>query len=237
MIAEAQRVQEFTATSWTLIRSAADGSDKARDAFASRYAPVVRAFLLTLWARSPAREEIDDAIAEVLFECMKDGGVLEKAEPRRSGGFRAFLFGVVKNVAARFEKRHAVRARRQADTIDDAETSVELARDASFAFDRAWAVAVMKTASDEHRAKAAKEGPRAVRRVDILDALFREGRTIRDVAAEWRENAAHLHHEYAEARRDFAQVLRSVVAAELGLESGSPDVEAECRGLLALLGE
>jgi hypothetical protein len=237
MIAEAPRVQEFTATSWTLIRSAADGQGSARDAFACRYGPVVRAFLLTLWARSPAREEIDDAIAEVLLECMKDGGVLEKAEPRRSGGFRAFLFGVVRNVAARFEKRHALRSKRESDAVGDAESSIELVRDASFAFDRAWAVAVMKTATDEHRAKAAKDGPRAVRRVEILDALFRQGRTIRDVAAQWREDPAYVHHEYADARREFAAVLRSVVAAELGLESGSPDVETECRGLLALLGD
>src|SRR5713101_8976349 len=92
-------------TCWTMIRGAAAGDPRQRACFATRYIPTVRAYLAARWRCTPHHREIDDAIQEVFLECYRKGGVLERVEPDCGGGFRPFLFGVVRNVALRFEGR------------------------------------------------------------------------------------------------------------------------------------
>lgn len=96
-------------TCWTVLHAAAGGNDAAREEFARRYAPLVRAYLAAWWRGSPLVGEVDDAVQDVFVECLRDGGMLERAEPGRSGGFRAFLYGLVRNVALRFETKRARR--------------------------------------------------------------------------------------------------------------------------------
>jgi RNA polymerase sigma-70 factor (ECF subfamily) len=92
-------------TCWTVIRAAAAGSTADRDELARRYLGVVRAYLSARWRGSHLRHDLDDAVQEVFVECFRQGGVLEAAGAGRVPGFRAFLYGVVRNIARRFETR------------------------------------------------------------------------------------------------------------------------------------
>src|SRR5262245_2684451 len=94
-------------TCWTVIQAAATGSPADRAEFARRYDPVLRSYLGARWRSSPCLRELDDAVQEVFVECFKQGGTLDRVKPGRPGGFRAFLYGVIRNVARRFETARA----------------------------------------------------------------------------------------------------------------------------------
>ena len=94
-------------TCWTLLRDAAAGGEVSRAEFAARYAPVVRAYLAVRWRGSKLLRELDDTVQDVFIECLRDGGLLERARADRPGGFRAFLYGAVRKVALRAEARRA----------------------------------------------------------------------------------------------------------------------------------
>src|SRR5215471_2761171 len=94
-------------TCWTVIRAAAAGSPTDREELARRYLSVVRAYLAARWRGAPLLAERDDAVQEVFVECFRRGGALEAAGAGRVPGFRAFLYGVIRNVARRFESRPA----------------------------------------------------------------------------------------------------------------------------------
>ncbi|MCK6461756.1 MAG: sigma-70 family RNA polymerase sigma factor, partial [Planctomycetes bacterium] len=86
-------------TRWTIIRAAAAGSVPDRAEFARRYASVIRSYLGARWRNGPLLDEIDDAAQEVFVQCFRPAGALEGVDAERSGGFRAYLLGVVRNVA------------------------------------------------------------------------------------------------------------------------------------------
>jgi RNA polymerase sigma-70 factor (ECF subfamily) len=219
---------EPQSTCWTLVRAAA-GAARAREDFARRYAPVLRAYLAARWRGFPLLQDLDDAVQDAFVECLRPGGALERLDPARGDGFRVFLFGVARNVALRRESR---RPREQAavplDSVPDDHSSP------SRAFDRAWARAILREAArlQEDRARAASEA--ALRRVELLRLRLHESLPIRDIARLWGADAAALHHEYAKAREKFRAALLDVVAFHHG---GNPaSGEDECRELLALLG-
>jgi hypothetical protein len=97
-------MERHESTCWTVIRDAADGDRDARGIFARRYEPVVRAYLKARWRGSEDRlQNVADAAQEVFIECFRTGGVLDRADRSRPGGFRAFLYGVIRVVALRIE--------------------------------------------------------------------------------------------------------------------------------------
>src|SRR5262245_64111856 len=118
-------------TCWTVIRAAAAGSPADRDELGRRYLGVVRAYLAARWRGSALRDDLDDATQEVFVECFRQGGAVEAAGAGRVPDFRAFLYGLVRNVARRFESRPAVTRRVGAD--DESQSRL---------FDRTWAEAV-----------------------------------------------------------------------------------------------
>ncbi len=219
-------------TCWTLIRGAAGGEAQARREFARLYRPVVAAYLGARWHGTPLVDGVDDATQDVFVECFRDGGVLERADSKRPGGFRAFLFGVTRNIALREETR---RARRREVPTDGVVSDLEGQQTrASVAFDRAWARSVMRQAAriQEERARAVDDA--AVRRVELLRLRFQDDLPIREIARSWDEDAARLHHEYARARREFRAALKEAISFH---HPGSDDeIDAECARLLELLG-
>lgn len=218
-------------TCWTQIRDAADGDAGARAAFARRYEDIVRAYLLARWRGGPLVQEVDDVIQEVFVESFRDGGVLNRADPAFPGGFRAFLYGVVRNVARRAESRRARRRDEQAPTgfFQDSAAEEQLSR----VFDRAWATAMMREAAARQRQLSGGKGADAQRRVDLLRLRFYEGLPIREIARLWEADAAQLHREYARARREFRQALVEVVAFH---SPGPPEsIERQCAQMLELL--
>lgn len=218
-------------TCWTLIRAASAGDARARDDFAQRYGGVLRAFFGARWGSGPNAGQADDAAQDVFVRCFQAGGVLDRAEEERPGGFRAYLRGVARNVAREHESRIAQRAGdRAASTLDDIGDGED---SASRAFDRSWAREVMRQARELMLARAQAGGERARRRVQILQLRFEDGLAIREIARRWGLDAADVHHEYATARQEFRRALAQVAAFYV---TGPPDrIERECELLLALL--
>ncbi len=217
-------------TRWTLIRDAAHGDLAARDAFAQRYGPVARAYLTARWGRHVLGSEIDDALQDVFVDCFKEQGALERADPAR-GGFRAFLYGVVRNVALRLETRRLKSLAR----AEDAHLEAVEADDESLAlvFDRAWARSIVKLAAARHARVAARKDADAVRRVELLRMRFEDDLPIREIAIRWKADATRLHREYARARAEYRDALKHVVREHHGGEPKA--VDAECARILGLL--
>jgi RNA polymerase sigma-70 factor (ECF subfamily) len=220
-------------TCWTLLRDAAAGDEAPRAEFAARYAPVVRAYLAARWRGSKLIRELDDSIQEVFIECLREGGLLDRARAEEPGGFRAFLYGAVRNVALRAEARWARQLSREPTDVVDLEGIPGREEAISRVYDRAWAKTVVREAAERQSALAARCGDAALRRVELLRLRFHEGMPIREIARLWGLDAAFLHHEYARARQEFRSALRDVISAQ---HPGSPeDVDRHCAQLLSLL--
>lgn len=219
-------------TCWTLIRGAAGGNESDRDEFARRYLATVRAYLAARWQASPLLAEVDDAVQEVFVACFRDDGVLDRADPLHGGGFRAFLYGVTRNVALHTERARA----RKAKHLEGGNTHVELspAQETTLSriFDREYARSIMRMAG-EGMEKAAAVDPAGQRRVELLRLRFEDELPIREIAKLWGEDPAHLHREYARAGKEFRKALAEAV---LESECCPPQrLELECERLLSLL--
>src|SRR5215472_7208918 len=153
-------------TCWTVIRAAAAGSPADRDELARRYLGVVRAYLAARWRGSALRSDLNDAVQEVFVECFRQGGALDAAGAGRVPSFRAFLYGVVRNVARRFESRPV----RAADVLPEVILSDEESQ--SRLFERSWAQALMAKAAGLQRRQAEQRGTEGVRRVELLRLRF-----------------------------------------------------------------
>src|SRR5262249_5511990 len=192
-------------TCWTVIRAAATGSPSDREELARRYLSVVRSYLAARWRGSALCDDLDDATQEVVVECFRQGGAVEAAGAGPVPAFRAFLYGVIRNVARRFESR----------PVRTAGPLPEIAADdasQSHLFDRTWAQAIMAEAARLQRQRAAEGGPEAVQRVELLRLRFEENLPIRAIAERWGTGAARLHHAHALARRGVRAGLLGVVA-------------------------
>src|SRR5947208_4049528 len=159
------RMRASESTCWTVIRGAAAGSPSDREELARRYLGTVRAYLSARWRGSALRDDLDDATQEVFIECFRQGGAVEVAGVGRVPHFRAFLYGVVRNVARRFESRPVRAAGPLPEIAADDESQSQL-------FDRTWAQAVMAEAAQLQQQRAAEGGPEAVRRVELLRLRF-----------------------------------------------------------------
>ena len=222
-------------TSWQLIAGAAGDLEGARDLFAQRYEPVLRAYFGARWRGNPRRiPDLEDAVQEVFLECLKSGGVLQRADPERRGGFRAFLYGVAKRVALRYETGHGRRREGRIATVvgDRDMTAADLRL--SRVFDRSHALQLIKNAREHHRRLAAAQGDEALRRVELLRLRFDEDMPIRDIATAWSVEAAQVHRAYARARKEFRGALLEVLATEGGATESA--LESKADELLLLLG-
>lgn len=214
-------------TSWTLIHAAADGSKSALDQFAIRYECAVRNSLAARWNHSRRLAMIDDAVQEVFIECIRPGGALSKAESNFPGGFRAYLYGVTRNVMRRYEAKPLPEGMEVHDIVADEGTMGRI-------FDREYAQAVVKEASERQRELAEQWGEAAVRRVELLHLRFYEGLPIREIADRWAVDAAWLHRQYAKARNEFLTALLEVVAASHP-SATAVEHQQTCKELLAML--
>lgn len=217
-------------TRWTVIRRAAEGNPEDREIFARRYGPVIRSYLKARWRRSPMLDFVDDAAQLAFLDCFKEHGALARVDPAR-GGFRGFLYGVVRNIALGFERKQARTRERPAGSGIDLETLASRDESLGNLFDRAWAAALLRDAAALQLERAHEQGPEAVRRHRLLALRYRDGLPIRDIARRWEMDAERLHREYPKAREEFRRALMDVVRDAQG--GGPEDVEDECARLLA----
>lgn len=227
-------MSRFDTTCWLLVDDAAHDRPGAREEFARNYAPVVRAYLGHRWRRSRAIDQIDDAVQELFVECFRQGGLLDKVDGRFPGGFRAFLYGVTRNVALRFETRHGrQRGATQNGTFDPEQVPTDEAT-LSTVFDRSWLESMLRQAALRQKQRAKTAGPDAERRVELLELRFRDDRSFGEIADLWSVDVNWLYREAARARREFKEALLEVVSFH---NPRSPaEIEKECAELLSLLG-
>ena len=127
--------------------------------------------------------------------------------------FRAFLFGVARNVALRMEASWARDRMKSATGAVSLNGIVDSEESLSREFDRAWAEEIMPPSSPETKMERARaNGAEAQERVELLQLRFQEGLPIREIARRWQTDAARLHHAYAVAREEFRAALMEIVA-------------------------
>ena len=213
----------YDSTCWEVIEGAARGDEGQREEFARRYAPIIREYLGARWHGTSMLTEVEDAEAEVFLECFRIGSVLERADAARSGGFRAFFYGVIRNVARRFEDAEARNREQQPATSFDPDERETLESSLSRILDRAWARAILDEAGARHREEAETQGEDAMRRVELLRLRFEDNLPIREIASRWDMDPDKVHQQYRRARREFRRCLE----AELTFHEEGTDDDAE----------
>ncbi len=226
-------MESWSSTCWVAIQGAAAGDPAERERFARRYAPVARSYLEARWRSAGRTHDIDDAVQEVFLECFREGGALAKADPTRPGGFRGFLYGITRNVAARIEERRVRKREVAVDSSFADRHEGDEPGDLAAVFDKPWAISIMGQAWDLQERQAEGKDERARRRVTLLRLRFEDGLPIRDIAERFGEDAAKMHQEYALARKEFHRALREVVAFHL--PGAERDIDLECQRLLESL--
>ena len=216
-------------TCWALIRAAAGQRDECEE-FGRRYTPIVRRVLTARWRGSALAAEVEDAVQEVLMACFREGGALERTDHLTSG-FRAYLFGITRNIALSFERARARRLARvrPGPTPDAVSWESGLAR----VFDREYARALVRESMDTMAKRAGLQGAAAQRRVELLRSRHEEGLPIREIATTWQADPAKLHLEQQKAIREFRSAFREVVG--LSERCSRIDIDRECERLLNLL--
>jgi DNA-directed RNA polymerase specialized sigma24 family protein len=122
-----------------VIRAAAAGSPADRQELARRYLGTVRAYLAARWGGSALRDDLENATQEVFVECFRQDGAVEVAGASQVPAFRAFLYGVIRNVARRFESRPGHAASPLPEIAADDVSQSRL-------FERTWAQVIMNAA-------------------------------------------------------------------------------------------
>ncbi len=213
--------------------SAGRGDEPARVEFVKIYQPVVRAYLAERWRDSKCAQDVDDAAQEIFFECFRSNGALDPTHTGEGRDFRAYLFGIARNVARRFEERAGRAGEVRGDSVDLGAVEGREER-VSLVVDRAWARSIVREGAARQEACAQLAGAAAVRRVEILRLRFHEGLPIRAIAERWGLDTEFVHREYAKARVEFHSALVDVLLAH---QPGSRARAAEeCERLLSLLG-
>jgi DNA-directed RNA polymerase specialized sigma24 family protein len=153
----------------------------------------------------------------VFVDCLRQGGVLQRADPVR-GDFRGFLFGVVRIVAMRLERSRGLGQARLTGAEEALQAMPAEDTAASRQFDREWARSTMRLAMRVFAREADAADETRAQRLELLRLRFDEGLPIRDIAVRWSRDPAWVHHEFARARRDFKKALGQA----LGLAEGAP---------------
>ena len=227
------RVNSADVTSWSLILGAAAGQPVDRDTFARRYGPVIRAYLAARWHLAFDHAAVVDSTSDVFVECFKGGGALTRVDPKCPGGFRAFLYGVVRNVALMAERKLARRREVPAANAHELENLADSEASLSRVFDRAWAEAVV----NEARAKMserAERSPAAKRRFAALAMRFEQSLPPRDIAVATDMPVERVYELLREARNEYRVILLEVMAG-YHPSCGEAEVERLCGELLASL--
>ena len=210
-------------------------SSEERKAFVDQYSSAIRAYLAKRWRGSRLSVHVEDAAQDIFVECFRDNGALSRVDPSYPGGFRPFLYGIIRNIARRVEMQAA------RNTLTSShESTLHIGVESkdkcvSSEIDRRWALNVIHKALAKQEEYARSLGGVAARRVELLRLRFQRNLPIRRIAELWHEDAQRLHHEYARARTDYRKALRDVVAEQYASLTRR-ELENKCRALVELLG-
>jgi RNA polymerase sigma factor (sigma-70 family) len=206
-----ETVLDADSTSWELVLRSRDGDFAQRAAFVERYGPALRRWLGRRWRRGGLVAHVDDAVQDVFLECFKLDGALARVERGERGTLRRYLHGVVRHVAARYERGAARNVRVSNSSSVDPDQAVNRGTTLSERIDRAWAQTLVRDAARELEARAEGLGEPARRRVAILRLRFHDGLPLREAAERLGVEADYVHHQFAKARREFRDAILVVL--------------------------
>lgn len=220
-------------TCWTLVRNAALGDEASRSTYCRIYGPVIRAYLAARWKVPSAHEDVADGTQEVFLQCFKPGGALGRVDEDREGGFRAFLFGITRNVALTLETGRMRHRRESADTPAGLEAVPSLDSTVSQVFDRAFAEALTREARALLASRAAPGSPAAAR-LRVLELMYESGLPSRDVAKATGLEVAAVYPLLTKARKEFKAALLEVLASYHPTDSRE-ELERRCIDVFSAL--
>lgn len=220
-------------TCWTLIRSAASGDPADREAFSRRYVPVVRLYVSARLRLPIEHPDVEDASQEVFIDFLKEGGALERADPSRAGGFRAFVYGISRKAAALVERRRSRQREVPASDSYALEGAEQDETSLDAVFDRAWAELVTSEARALMEVRAGRVGSGG--------ALLRVIRLRYDVGLKPGEIASRMHVDVnviyrllERGKKEFRASLVAVMAVYHPDDTES-ELERRCADLLSVL--
>lgn len=193
------------------MRSAASGDEASRATYCGLYGPVIRAYLAARWRLPSDHEEVADAAQEVFLQCFKPGGALLRADSDREGGFRAFLYGITRNVAGTVEAARLRRRRERGGGADDIDMVASDESTVSRVFDRAFAQALTREARSLLASRAAPGSPAAAR-LRALELMYEHGLPSREIAKATGTDVAAVYPLLTRARKEFKAALLEVLA-------------------------
>lgn len=226
-------MRHFDSTCWSVVLGAAAGNTEARDRFARRYEPVVRSYLSTRWRVPERHERVSDGVQEVMLECLRPFGALERFEPARAGDFRGFLYGVTRRTAISIERRTR-RDRRVAVGDDSKEQCDRRATTLSAAFDRTWAQVLCHQGLECLRERLGKH-PDRLRREQCLEGRFFHNKPPRVIAEEMGVPVTEVYEILKAVKADYCVALVEVLK-QYHPEASRKELEDKCRELAGHLG-
>lgn len=195
----------FPATRWSLVDRLDEGRGVAR--LLDYYADAVARYLGLKFPDLRRRGQIDDLVQEVLLALLRQGEVLQRADPAHGGRFRYFLMRVAYNAARNAHRRLA---RADWSLLADEAVSESLAETGTFDgeadMDRAWAASVLQQAWRELRAWAA-DGRLPSESVALLERNLLHGVSLREAATELGLSLGTAHRRLARARTLVRQAV------------------------------
>jgi RNA polymerase sigma factor (sigma-70 family) len=213
-----------------MIIDAGSGDHAARTAFVARYEPALRRYIAARWRLALNHEQVLDATQEVILECLKENGALSRVDRECNSGFRAFLYGVARNVSLRVEQR---RKRRALSSLTPDLVSVD-ERHLSAVFDSAFAQVLVSEALEILQQQGTSEGGSL--KWQLLEMNHVDGMPARAIAEARSLAVTQVYKLLHAARRDFRNALLQVLSVQHpGMNL--PELEAEMRSLLGALGE
>jgi RNA polymerase sigma factor (sigma-70 family) len=224
---------DHDSTSWTLVLGAAARRPEEQERFVERYAPLIKAYLAARWRLPVHHEDVADAAQEVLLQCIRPRGALESVDPAYPSGFRAFLYGVTRNVAAMAER---TRVRHRETQADSTGVFRDIADEASLSgvFDRGWAELVVREARALLERRARLTGGRAALRAKALELRYQESLPPRDIAPRLGLDVKQVYKLLELGQLDFQEALLDVMALHVPA-AGKAELERRCAELFTLL--
>ncbi len=175
---------------------------------------------------------MSEGVQEVMIECLRPAGALERLDRGRAPDFRGFLFGVTRRTAIAIERRWR-RDQKVAFRSDSSEACDRRNTTLSAAFDRTWAQMICLQALALLRKRIASH-PDHERKEKCLEGRFVHNQPPRVIAEETGIPVTVVYEILKVAKEEFRIALFEVVS-QYHPGATRHELEDKCRELASHL--